>query len=257
VTQLDHDRFIELTAQWADIGFDAAERAVRATLETLAERIDRGEAQQVAEQLPPEIAPEVATDGPAQKFDVDEFLRRVAEREAVGIKEAERHVRAVFEVLRHVLEKEFNDVVAELPKEFAPLFGLPPVPEVVSADAFLKRVSERTGLDPDEAERAADAVLETLAERIAGGEVRDLISRLPARFHEPLKVGDELTGGKAIRMSLEEFVLRVADQEGVAYEEALDHVRAVLATLHEAVGDDEWTDLTVELPREYDAVLAG
>jgi uncharacterized protein (DUF2267 family) len=256
VTQLDRDRFIELTAQWADIGFDAAERAVRATLETLAERIDRGEAQQIAEQLPPEIAPWVATDGPAQGFDVDEFLRRVAERDGVGVPEAERRVRAVFGVLRHVLEKEYNDLVAELPKDFAPLLGRPPVPEVVSADAFSRRVSEYTGLDRDEAERAADAVLETLAERIAGGEVRDLINRLPARFHEPLERGDELTGGKAIRMSLGEFVLRVADQEGVAYDDARDHVRAVLATLHQAVGDDEWTDLTVELPREYDAVLA-
>jgi hypothetical protein len=30
----------------------------------------------------------------------------------------------------------------------------------------------------------------------------------------------------------------------------------VLTTLHEALGDEEWSDVTVELPREYDAVLA-
>jgi uncharacterized protein (DUF2267 family) len=254
--QLDYDRFIELVAQWADTGFDSAERAVRATLETLADRIDRGEARQIAERLPPEIAPWVATALPAQRFDVDEFLRRVADREGVRIDEAERQARAVFWVLRHVLEKQFDDLVAELPKDFAPLLGLPPVPEVTSAGVFLQRVSERTGLDPDAAERATDAVLETLAERIAGGEVRDLISRLPARLHEPLKRGDEPTGGKAIRMSVDEFVLRVADREGVTYDDARDHVRAVLATLHEALGDEEWSDVTVELPREYDAVLA-
>jgi uncharacterized protein (DUF2267 family) len=254
--QLDRDRFIELVAQWADVGFDSAERAARATLEALGERIDRGEAQQVAEQLPPEVAPWVATTGPAQGFDVDEFLRRVADREGVGIQEAERQARAVFQVLRHVLEKEFDDVVAELPKDFAPLLGLPPVPEVTSAGVFLKRVSEHTGLAPDEAERATDAVLETLAERIAGGEVKDLIARLPARLHEPLKRGDEPTDGKAIRMSVEEFLLRVSDREGVSYDDARDHTRAVLTTLHEALGDEEWSDVTVELPREYDAVLA-
>jgi uncharacterized protein (DUF2267 family) len=254
--QLDRDRFIELAAEWADIGFESAERAVRATLETLGERIDRGEAQQVAWQLPPEIGPWVATTGPAAGFDADEFLRRVAEREGVRIPEAERHARAVFQVLRQVLEREFDDVVAELPKDFAPLLGLPPVPGVTSGDVFLNRVAERTGLDPDEAERATNAVLETLAERIAGGEVRDLISRLPARLHEPLKRGDEPTGGKAIRMSLEDFVLHVADREGVTYDDALDHVRAVLATLHEALGDEEWSDVIVELPNEYDAVLA-
>ena len=254
--QLDHDRFIELVAEWADIGFDSAERAARATLETLGERIDRGEAQQIAERLPPEVAPWVATAGPAAGFDVDEFLRRVAEREGVGVPEAERHARAVFEVLRHVLEREFDDVVAELPRNFAPLLGLPPLPEVPSGDVFVTRVSERAGLDPHEAEHAIDAVLETLAERIAGGEVKDLISRLPAPLHEPLKRGDATTGGKAIPMSLEEFVLRVADREGVPYEQARDHVRAVLTTLHEVIGDDEWSDVTVELPREYDAVLA-
>jgi uncharacterized protein (DUF2267 family) len=254
--QLDRDRFIELVGQSARIGFDSAERAVRAMLETLGERIDRGEAQQIAEQLPPEIAPWVATGGPAQGFDVDEFLRRVAEREGVAGPEAERHARAVFQVLRHVLENEFDDVVAELPKDFAPLLGLPPAPEVTSGDTFVRRVSERTGLDPHEAERATDAVLETLAERIAGGEVKDLIARLPARLHEPLERGDEPTGGKAIRMSVEEFVLRVADREGVSYDDAREHVRAVLATLHEALGDEEWSDVTVELPREYDAVLA-
>jgi uncharacterized protein (DUF2267 family) len=254
--QLDRDRFIELAAQWADVGFDSAERAVRATLATLGERIDRGEAQQIAERLPPEIAPWVATTGPAQGFDVDEFLRRVAEREGVGIGEAERQARAVFRVLRHVLEQEFDDVVAELPKDFAPLLRMPPVAEVTSADVFLKRVSERTGLDADEAERATEAVLETLAERIAGGEVRDVISRLPARFHDALKRGDELTGGKAIRMSVGEFVARVAEREAITSDEAREHLRAVLRTLHEALGDDEWSDVVVELPREYDAVLA-
>jgi uncharacterized protein (DUF2267 family) len=256
VPRLQSDRFIELVAEYGRIGFDAAERATRATLETLGERIDRGEAQQIADRLPPEISPWIATSGPAERFDVDEFLRRVAERESVDIEEAERHVHAVFDVLRYVIEDEFDDMVAELPKEFAPLLDGVPLREVPSAEVFLERVSERSGLDRDEAERATAAVLETLAERIAGGEVRDLISRLPARFHEPLKRGDASSRGKAVAMSLDEFVARVAEREGVDDSRARDHVRAVMTTLREVVGQDEWSDVTVELPREYDAVLA-
>jgi uncharacterized protein (DUF2267 family) len=256
VRSLQADRFIELVAQYADVGFDDAERATRATLETLGERIDRGEAQQIADRLPPEIAPWIATSGPAERFDVDEFLRRVADREGVDIGEAERHVHAVFDVLRYVLEAEFDDVVAELPKDFASLLDRAPLREAPSAERFLQLVSERTRLDRDQAERATAAVLETLAERIAGGEVRDLISRLPARFHEPLKDGDADTGGKAVPMSLEAFIGRVAERESVDESQARDHARAVLATLREVVGDDEWTDVTVELPREYDPVLA-
>jgi uncharacterized protein (DUF2267 family) len=256
--RLDRDRFIELVAQWADIGFDTAERATRATLETLGARIDRGEAQQIAAMLPPELAPFVATDGPAERFDVDEFLRRVAEREGGGnIDEIERHVRAVFDVLREVLEKEFDDLTAELPKDYEAVLPGAPARESASADLFLSRVSERTGLDPDDAERATEAVLETLAERIAGGEVRDLISRLPARFHEPLKRGDANTSGKAVRMSIDDFVGRVAGREQADPGEARDHVRAVMKTLRETIGQDEWTDLTDELPREYDPILAS
>jgi uncharacterized protein (DUF2267 family) len=255
VPRLPADRFVELVGEYARIGFDDAERATRATLQTLGERIDRGEAQQIADRLPAEIAPWIATSGPAERFDVHAFLRKTAEREGVGIEEAERHAHAVFDVLRYVAEDEFDDLMAELPKDFAPLLDRVPLREVPSAERFLERVSERTGLDRDEAERATAAVLETLAERIAGGEVRDLISRLPARFHEPLEEGDERSGGKAVPMSLEGFIARVAEREGVDEFRARDHARAVLATLHEQVGDDEWTDVTAELPREYDEVV--
>jgi uncharacterized protein (DUF2267 family) len=58
--QLDRDRFMELVGEWAQIGFEAAEGATRATLETLGERLDRGEAQQIADLLPREYDPVLA-----------------------------------------------------------------------------------------------------------------------------------------------------------------------------------------------------
>jgi uncharacterized protein (DUF2267 family) len=123
-------------------------------------------------------------------------------------------------------------------------------------DAFVDRVAGRAGLDHHQARRATDAVLETLAERIAGGDVDDLIQDLPIELHQPLKRGNAASGGQATRMSLDEFVRRVAHREGVDAGQALVHSRAVLATLREAIPDTEFYDVAVQLPDEYDAVLA-
>ena len=253
---MDEDDFLTIVEQHAEIGRERALRAVRATLETLGERIAIGEARDLAEQLPPELAPWVATTGDAEPFDVDEFLRRVAEREEVDVETAERHVRAVFDALSRTLTPdEYADMVAELSKDFAPLLPRGPRVAVVAADTFLRHVADRAGLDEDGAERATDAVLETLAERIAGGEVDDLIMRVPVRFHPPLKRGREHSGGKARRMSLDRFVSRVALREGVDVEEAREHARAVLVTLREAIGEQEFLDVTVQLPDEYVTAL--
>lgn len=254
---IDYETFITIVAEDADIAFEAAEHASRAVLETLGERIAQGEARDLAEQLPPELSPSIATTTSAEAFDVDEFVRRVAGREGVDVASAERHARAVFTALsRAVDRREYEQMAAELSKDYAPMLAVGPHVEVVSAEAFVERVAERTGLDPDDARRATDAVLETLAERIAAGEVRDLIARLPRALHEPLKRGAERNGGKAMHMGVDAFLARVAEREGVDAEAARDHARAVIRTLREAIGDQEFVDVTVELPREYESVLS-
>jgi uncharacterized protein (DUF2267 family) len=98
-----------------------------------------------------------------------------------------------------------------------------------------------------------EAVLETLAERIAGGAVEDLIARLPLALPEPLKRGEVRSGGRATTMGAGEFVRRVAEREGADLYEARDHERAVMGTLREAIGSDDFVDVTVELPREYES----
>ena len=54
-------------------------------------------------------------------------------------------------------------------------------------------------------------------------------------------------------MSLDEFVHRIEEREGVTYE--LDHARAVFATLREVIPDEEFSDLLRQLPRAYDEAL--
>jgi uncharacterized protein (DUF2267 family) len=254
---MDYERFLTIVEQAAGIDRERAELAARATLQTLAERIAAGEARDLAEQLPPELAPWVGTTSAAERFDVGEFLRRVAEREGVDVAIAERHAGAVLGALGQAVgPRELDDVAAELPRDFARLLPRGPYIEILPADEFLQRVAARAGLDAGGARRATDAVLQTLAERIAGGEVDDLIAHLPVALHPPLERGRERTGGKATRMSLEDFVRRVAELEGVSFAHARDHARAVLVTLREAVGDEEFLDVTVQLPREYESVTA-
>jgi len=253
----DYERFIAFVEEAADLDRQAAQRAVKAVLQTLAARLSAGEARDLAEQLPAEIAPLLATDGGAEPFEADEFVRRVAEVEDIDRKDAERHARAVLLALsRSVSVEEFNDMVAELPKGFARLLPRGKRIEPMPAEDFILRVANRAGMDADAALQATNAVLETLAERIAGGEVRDLIDQLPPELHEALRRGDALSNGAARRMSLKEFTRRVAEREGVVPAQAQEHTRAVLATLREAVTPTEWLDMTAQLPEEYAAVSA-
>jgi uncharacterized protein (DUF2267 family) len=62
-------------------------------------------------------------------------------------------------------------------------------------------------------------------------------------------------------MPLEEFLRRVVRREGTAadevdlFETIFQHVRAVLATLAEAITTEDWFGITAELPEEYFGLL--
>jgi uncharacterized protein (DUF2267 family) len=255
---MEHREFIQITQREAALDADAAERAAQATLTTLAERLSRGQARDLLQQLPAEMKPWLYTESAAEGFDVDEFLRRVAEREGVDAETAESHARAVFFALgRAVSDDEIADLADELPQDFEPLIAEAQRRffEVMPAEEFLAKVAERAGLDAEGARRATEAVIETLAERIAGGEVDDLIPRLPLALHDPLRRGKAASGGSARRMTLERFLSRIAELEDVDPFEAREHARAVFATLREAVGDEEYFDVTVQLPPDYEVVL--
>jgi uncharacterized protein (DUF2267 family) len=253
----EYEQFIRTIQHKAEASWDEAERAAEATLTTLAERLSSGEARDVADELPPEARRWLAgTDDDAEAFTVDEFLRRVAEREEADLETAELHARAVLvAVTRNLSRQERRDMLAELPKDFGRLLvdgQRAPAPEPLPTEEFLARVADHAAVDLDTARAATKAVLATLAERIAGGEVDDLAAQLSDELREVL---EDAKTRKAERMSLDEFVRRVAEREGVSPEQAQDHVRAVFQTLREAVTGDEWADMTAELPDEYTPVL--
>ena len=73
-------------------------------LQTLAERLPRGEARHILAELPAELKPWVYTEADAEGFGIDEFLERVARREDTDIETA------LAELLRRVAGRESADV---------------------------------------------------------------------------------------------------------------------------------------------------
>ncbi|HEX7300160.1 MAG TPA: DUF2267 domain-containing protein [Solirubrobacteraceae bacterium] len=259
-----YERFITTIQQRAGVSWDKAERAAQATLQTLAERISPGAARAIARELPGEIGDWLLTgDAEPESYDAVELVRRIAEREGVDPPTANEHARAVFVALARVVRSDATAALLnELPDDYAPLLEEvarrrrdPTAPEPLPLDTILDRVEGRAGLDRAGAQRAVEAVLEALAERIAGGEVDDLAASLPDELRAPLERGKARTNGKAQRMLLDEFIARVAEREGVSREAALDHAHAVFATLREVIPDKEWSDMLAELPREYSEAL--
>jgi uncharacterized protein (DUF2267 family) len=121
--------FVAAVAERTGLDVESAALATAAVLETLGERITRGEVKDLEEELPPELHPalergDALSNGAARPMDLREFVLRVAEREAAVPQQAVVDARAVFMTLREaVSEKEFNDVQAQLPDEYAPLLA--------------------------------------------------------------------------------------------------------------------------------------
>ncbi|MEU6788034.1 DUF2267 domain-containing protein [Nonomuraea angiospora] len=251
-----YDQLLKIVEQQTGAGPQAAERAVQATLRTLSERLSKDESRDLLRELPPEAMPWLYTERDPETFDVEEFLRRVAERAGVDVETAGRHTRAVFWAMgQAVSPEEFADMAADLPDDFEALVaeaGRGYV-EIVPAREFLAGVAERAGMDYAGARRATEAALETLAERIAPGKVEDLVGQLPVQLHAPLKRG--VGAGSGREVTLEEFVRRIATREGVSPERAREHAKAVFAMLRESIAGEEYADVAGRLPDEYRTLL--
>ena len=114
-------------------GTDTAEhteQAVRATLAVLGERLAGGEPGDLASQLPPALAKVIPSQGKGERFGIQEFYCRVAEREGSGCSErdARRHARATVAAIKTAITPgEFEHLVAQLPDDYAELLGTEPV----------------------------------------------------------------------------------------------------------------------------------
>jgi uncharacterized protein (DUF2267 family) len=262
-----YDRFAAMVSDLASLSIPEAELAVRAVIETLAEHLSDDQRRELAARLPKAVRPWLEQPGAGEQLRHAAFLHRVAEREGiyaesldrVGLHAAERHARAVLGVVRLLLLPDEVDALAErLPEEARNLLrgSQPPHRPVIAADAFVERVATAARFERARALRATEAVLETLAERLAGGEIDDLEALLPGELHPALELGKLHSGGKAEHFDVAEFVGRVADRVGeTEHDEALDDARFVFRTLRETLPQRELDDILAELPRDYDDLL--
>lgn len=130
---MQHDQFlgkVQAAGHLPDHG--AAERATRATLETLGERIPAGLADNLAAQLPHEIGEHLRRSGTgraaaARRFDKLEFIARVAARAGVNESRAAALSHAVAGVVDDATDGMLSAKVASsLPDDISSLlrFGL-------------------------------------------------------------------------------------------------------------------------------------
>ena len=104
-----------------------AQTATRATLRTLAERLDERQAHDLAELLPPELAEHLRHEraGAAEAISLDEFFERVNERDGEAeLPRAVYRAWVVMEVLRYAIGQDrLEEIVrSQLPAEYDPLF---------------------------------------------------------------------------------------------------------------------------------------
>ena len=125
---------------------EEAEKATRATLETLVGRLQGNEAQQLAAQLPPELAHymQLASAGIGDSYGLDEFFRRISMREGVEIQDASFHARVVTGLLSEIVTMgEIADVRAQLPPDFARLFEVENEGEIPELGAAIQDTIEK------------------------------------------------------------------------------------------------------------------
>ncbi len=120
-------------------------------------------------------------------------------------------------------------------------------------DEFIKQVQTLAQIDSrEEAEKATQITLETLKERIVGDEASQLAAQLPEEIAKHLR-GREGQGGDHFK--IEEFYKRICDRGGVEPETAAIYSRGIFAALELAVSPGEFTDVKINLSKDYDEIF--
>lgn len=116
-------------------------------------------------------------------------------------------------------------------------------------DTFVDQVAQRAGVSSARAVELSRATLETLAERLTGGEALDLAAQLPKPLQLLLRKSPSTE--HAERFGAAEYVARVGQRADVDQAAARAAIRAVFVTLREAVSGGEFDDVVTQLPRDY------
>jgi uncharacterized protein (DUF2267 family) len=116
---------------------------------------------------------------------------------------------------------------------------------------FMEEVARRSGRTPAEARTLTRATLRTLAERIPEREAREIEALLPLEQAAAL----DGAGTRPEAFPYDEFIGRVAERAGASPSDARAGARAVIATLVDALPEEEVDYLMAALSPDYAALL--
>ncbi len=117
---------------------------------------------------------------------------------------------------------------------------------------FIRKVSERSGIDAKEARNRMQAVLYTLGERLSKSMRDKLASEIPKEMKE-FVYGD--WGERTNRFDLEDFYTRVVARAGVGYTTAVEETRCVLSLLKDIIPPGVTKDIYTELPDNFQEIF--
>jgi uncharacterized protein (DUF2267 family) len=118
-------------------------------------------------------------------------------------------------------------------------------------EELIQRISDRTGLDSREAERAAFAVLSVLGERLSRRAAEELAEELP------LRIGGFLFGREhGQQFGPDELHARVSAREDIRLGFAIEHTAVVCETIAEALSPGALYRLREALPEDLARLFA-
>ena len=118
---------------------------------------------------------------------------------------------------------------------------------------LVRAVAERTGLSREESADITWAVLEGLTDQLSEGEARRLATDLPFPAEQLQAPRRRRKGAHPVRVH--DFIRQVSQRTGLTNEEARAGAGAVLATLRETLGEEEYRHLIGQLPASYTALV--
>lgn len=123
---MNHDEFVGQVQHRAHLPSRGdAETIIRATFETLGERLQSESAEHVAAQLPPELGRHLKHRS-FEHLSLHDFYERVAKREERDVEKSIFHARCVLDTMRTAISPgAVQKLRLQLPEEFQPLLGMP------------------------------------------------------------------------------------------------------------------------------------
>ena len=114
----------------------------------------------------------------------DDFLEQVAHCTGLNRAYGDKAIVAVLETLsERIGSKWAGDLATELPRQLrAAVAEAPEQPAQFPADDFVRKVAAREWVPAREARVHAKVVLRTLRQTVRKGEVREVLSKLPADY---------------------------------------------------------------------------